>query len=176
LFDSVTGGKSYCYIMPLKEHSGWTTFMLKHEGDYPVYDINVKILNQSKLTELSYDKPPMRGNLNEEEWLSLMRGKDYFGSFSQITEKATFRSELGILTPSMGYQLERFLLPKEKLEQKFLVQIWSRNGSFSQTILFRQINGKWGYSMRVKRNGWGDKKSIVLYEQIIPEIPLKENE
>jgi len=178
ILDSVTGGDSYCYIMPLTENSGWTTLMLKHEGDNPLYDISVKVLNLSKLTELPFDKirPPMRGEMKKEEWQALMREKDYFGNFSQLTEKATFRLELSILTPTMGYQFERFLLPKETLEQKYLVQIWSRNGSFSQTIRFRQINGQWGYSMRVKRNSGGDKKSIVLYEQISPEIPLKDNE
>lgn len=60
ILDSVTGGDSYCYINPLTESSGWTTFMLMPMGDYPVYDISVKVLNLTKLTKLPFDKikPP----------------------------------------------------------------------------------------------------------------------
>lgn len=119
----------------------------------------------------------MRGEMKKEEWLELMRGKDYFGEFSKLTEKATLRLELSILPPTMAYQFRRFRIPKETLEQRYLVQIWSRNGAFSQTILFRQLKGEWQYSTRViKVSGRSDKKSIVLYELINPKIPLKDNE
>ena len=175
ILGSVTGGDSYSYIMPLVDQSsGWTTFMLMHDGDYPVYDISVTILDLTKMETLPFDKVFPKGDMIKEDWEALMMKRDLLGEFLRLREKATFRLELSILTPGTAHQFARFQLPKENDEQRYLVSIFSRGGKFNQTLIHRRINGQWRNSMRISRDSGSDNKSIVLQEIIHPEIPIND--
>ena len=48
-----TGGDSYCYIWPMfDEMSQWLTMMLRHEGKYPLYDVELQIQDITANTRL----------------------------------------------------------------------------------------------------------------------------
>jgi len=175
ILGSVTGGDSYCYILPIMdENSGRTTFMLMHNGNYPVYDISITIIDETKMESLPFDKLVPKGDMTEEEWEALIQERDIYAEFMRKRENATSIFELSILTRGTSHALARFQIPNEFQEQKYIVQIFSRNGMFNQTILCRRVNSVWRYSFRVTKDSVIGEKTIVLKEQIHQDIPISE--
>jgi hypothetical protein len=75
--------------------------------------------------------------------------------------------------PGSAYEFARFHIPYELNEQKYLVQIFSRNAKLSQTIIYRRIKGLWRRSMRVSRDIGSGNKNVILKEEIHPEISIQ---
>ncbi|MCX5885093.1 MAG: hypothetical protein NT096_04135 [Proteobacteria bacterium] len=147
--------------------------MLVHEGNFPVYNISLKILDLTKMEALPFDKLFPKGDMTKEEWEALMKERDIQGEFNSLREKATIRLELSILIPGSAYEFARFQIPYELNEQKYLVQIFSRNAKLSQTIIYRRIKGLWRRSMRVSRDIGSGNKNVILKEEIHPEISIQ---
>jgi hypothetical protein len=156
----------------MDEDSGRTTFMLMHNGNYPVYDITITILDETKMGALPFVKLVPKGDMKKQEWEALIQERDLYAEFMKMRENATSIFELSILTRSTGHPLLRFQIPNELQEQEYFVQIFSRNGKFDQTILCRRVNGVWRYSFRITKDSLAGDKTIVIREQIHPDIPI----
>jgi hypothetical protein len=173
ILGSVTGGDSYCYILPLiDESSGRTTFMLMHDGEYPVYNIYLTISDETKMATLPFNKLIPIGDMKKEEWETLNQERDVYAEFMQLRSTAISKFELPILTKGIGHTLVRFQIPKELNDQKYFVQIFSRNGIFNQEILCRRIDGLWRNSFRITTKSLTNNKTIILKEQIHLKIPI----
>ena len=171
ILGSITGGDSYCYVLPLvDESSGRGTFMLAHQGKYPLYDISVILCDETKIKTFRFEKLVSLEDMTEEKWESLNQERDLYTEFMNLKEKATDRYEIGTLPSGTSHNLTYIHIPKELPEQEFHVQIFTRNGVFYQTILYRRVHGLWRHSMKIT------KDRTVLYEQIHPEILLTDKE
>jgi len=174
ILSSVTGGDSFCFVLPLiDESSGRTTFLLQHEGNYPIYDISITVTDETKMGGLPFSRIFPIGDLTMEEWKKLKNNRDLQGEFLSLREKAINRFELSILTPNTGYEISRFQLAKELNEQKYHVQIFTRGGKFNQAIKMRRINGLWEQSFQVTRVVGAKCKDYLLFQSIHPEIPIE---
>jgi hypothetical protein len=170
---SVTGGDSFCYVMPIvDDSSGRTTLMLMHQGNFPVYNISLRVLDLTKMEILPFDNLFPKNNMSKQEWETLMKKRDIQSEFNSLREKATMRLELSILIPGSAYEFARFRIPNELNEQKYLVHIFTRNAKLSQNIIYRRIKGLWRRSMRVSRDIGGGKNHVILKEEIHPEIQI----
>lgn len=170
---SVTGGDSYCYLLPmLDEMSGKERFLLKHEGKYPVYDVQVRIIDQTMLTQLPFDKLLPKGDIPKVEWEKLLKKRDLWQESNILRSQAETLVTLATLTPGTGFFIEGRKIPEDAVKQEYLVQIFARNGKISQVIKHMKVGGHWKTSMRVTLTGTGDKSDRVVQEWSSPDAPL----
>ncbi len=163
ILSSVTGGESYCYLLPMfDDMSGRQRFFLTHEGKYPVYDIQVRIINISMLGQLPFDKLLPKGNISKENWQRMVRKRDLWQEFHVLRNQAEILFALATLTPGTGFFINGHQLPEGAEKQEYLVDIFARNGKVSQEIRYVKEKGSWKISMRVVVSGHEGKGRVVL--------------
>lgn len=172
--NAVTGGDSYCYLLTHFDFYGIVNWSLQHEGDYPLYDINVRIIDLTKRSKLFKKSPFNRPNLFKEEWNKLQKGHDFIGEMLMAQRQSIiYTNQLPTLSPgAIVMPLVRFELPKNQDEQQYLVKIYARNGTITQPIKFRKVGGNWEMSMRVQKFDSKTRKIVELQKVLHPEVPL----
>ncbi len=171
---NITGGDSYSYVIPHFDMYGIVNFTLMHEGDYPLYEINVLVCDITKRSEL-VKKLGIHKDFTDEEWSNLQKNRDIIGEIIYTSKQSElFRTQLLTFHPRSILSLFRLKLPNDKDEQKYLIKISARNGTITQPIKFKKINGEWDMSTRVQKYDAIGLKTIELKNMLSPEVSLKE--
>lgn len=174
ILSSVTGGDSYCYLLPmLDEMSGVDRFILKHEGKYPVYDIQIRILDKTMLAQLPFEDLFTKESVSKEEWEKITKKRDLWKDYNVLKSQAEKLVSLATLTPGAGFIIEGKPLPESAETQEYLINIFARNGEISQVIKHVKVSGKWETSMRVTLMINNSKDGArVVQEWLNPDAPL----
>lgn len=145
----VTGGNSYCYIVFSKPNlnSNSSIIMLVTEGKYPLYDVNVRIVDLVKFNEINK-------NLQNQ-------------TFEEII-KSDLIYNAGNLTPKHALPLGRINLPNED-EANFNIFITARNGSINELLRMKRINGEWFSAIKIYKIDGAEQK--LLLEKIDDKYP-----
>jgi len=166
---------SFCYILPMPDEiSDRETFMLFHEGDYPLYDVVVEIEDRNIMRELPfkplYDEIKVSHANNDAK--GERKQRDLSNELENLRSKAIKRFPLGTIPPHTAFTLDRFLIPNTS-EMAFFVTIITRNAYFTETIVQKKVNDEWKSSWRVlKQESNGEIKTVK--EQISKEVALRE--
>lgn len=152
---TLTGGDNYCYFLPSRpgEKSNIADLMLINEGEYPLYDISIKIDDVEKLLGIIKDEQK-KGNLPYD---SRTRVNTMLFEASKILR-------VGNMGPKQAVELGGLHLPNTD-KKSYNIYITARNGSFMQVLRFRRVNSKWKMAMQVRRG------AKVLEESIDPDFP-----
>lgn len=140
----ITGGDSYCYFLPFRpsEKTNTVDLMLTTEGEYPLYDVSVKIDDVEK----------MMGIVKKE----YEEGKLPYDSMTQsmkMLAQASKIIEVGNLGSNQAMQMSGIKIPLAVDKKSYNIQITARNGTIVQFIRFRKINNQWKMANKVMRNG-----------------------
>ena len=155
---TVTGGDSYSYFFFTgPNNSNECDLMLLTSGEYPLYDVSIRIDDVEHMLDLVKDEAD-KGNL---PYNSITEVNENLYKYSKIMK-------VGNLGPNQALQLGLIKFSQDK-KQSYNINITARNGNVVQFIRFRKKNGKWKRAERILFNG------VVMKETIDPEFPL-ENE
>lgn len=128
IIKQLTGGDSFCRFMIEATSLQVDTLRLMaiHEGEYPLYDLQVRIVDLEKFDSF-------KGNLN---W-------DNYRAADTVLEIGTLNP--GMVTPSVTFSLKGFK------NRNFNIFCTARNGSFTQLLRLRLIDGKWKSGVKITR-------------------------
>jgi hypothetical protein len=144
----LTGGDSYCYIQFAFPVSSDNLIMvwLKNEGDYPLYDTQVRMVDLHKFHNLEWSVP-----MPEEE-----------------VKKAETLFSFGTIGPHNIAELARIETPAEL--DAYGVNIWihTRYKEYVQEARFRRFEGRWRLAHRLFEQT--DQGQLLLFEEIPKEF------
>jgi hypothetical protein len=140
----LTGGDGYCYFHQSRPgpNSNIVDLMLMNDGDYPLYDISVKIDDVEKMIEI----------LHEEQ----EAGKLPYDSMTlsnAIFAKASTVIQIGNIGPHQVMQLNGIQIPPDIEVKSYNIYITARNGSLMQILRYRRIENKWKMAGKILRGG-----------------------
>ncbi len=144
---SVTGGDSFCYLIELLGDPNRPFRCVNHQGQYPLYDVTIRISDLDKLEAL-------KGDLTLEK----------------IAQTETYL-KVGNLGPGQGRFMGMWELADTD-QKRYNIFISARNGFFTQLLRFRRVKGRWVRATKVYRESEEEK---VLLEKIQPEFPRDES-
>jgi len=149
---SLTGGNSYCYLVfSLHPESPLARLNIVHAGQFPLYDVSVRIVDLDKFETVVKSKA--RSN--------------YRLTYADL-EEAQQAFTIGNVKPGQAGDLGDWPMPKSR-EARYNVFFSARNGLFEECVRIKRIDGKWVSAYRVERRQ-GDKLET-LYEKIDPTFP-----
>jgi hypothetical protein len=144
LMYSVTGGDSFCYVLPMVKQ-GLPSFTVAHSGKYPLYDVTFRMVDLEKAEAL---------------------GKKAY-QFEHMFDDVTFSADIGTLVPKTSRLFNKFRFPpKDSL--RFNVFFNARNGAFMQFLRMHKIGGEWKIASKVVR------EENTLFEKIDKGFPLND--
>ncbi|MEE8608522.1 MAG: hypothetical protein V3S55_13025, partial [Nitrospiraceae bacterium] len=135
----LTGGDSYCYINFFFATSTSLEFGLKHEGENPLYDVMIEILDKSKYDEIS----PFKDDSSEG-----LVSTDVIMKLLQQTKTAL---PVRNVIPGALEFVWRTSLPSRD-EQRYHISIFARNGYFRQNLILRRTKDGWREATQVWRS------------------------
>lgn len=145
----VTGGNSFCYVIFTKPdvQSNSSLIMLMSDGKYPLYDVNVRIVDLAKFSKLVKELPKP--------------------TIEDIT-KSDYVFNVGNLTPNHATHLGRINLPNMD-EANFNIFITARNGSMNELLRMKRVAGEWFTAIKIHR--LEGPTQILLMEKIDDKFP-----
>ena len=181
---SLTGGDSFCYLMPLPSFTEVNTlaFHLNHFGKYPMYDVNIKVrdgtinenvdfgaifekhfgFRQKTYTMEEYSSRS-KEEIHDQKKKSAVMSKEMM----EILNRANIVDKsLGTITHDVnrqGIKVFSFNLPPDRDHQEFSVQIYARNGYFHQKFKFKVVDGQWRMNSTLVKS-ISEKENILLRE------------
>jgi hypothetical protein len=144
ILSSITGGDSFCYVEigSIAQTNDHGLLVLIHQGKYPLYDLNIRIVDLDKFDEI----------------------KDKL-SFEKLASMET-RLNLGNLSPGFAQMLGPISFPG-KTNLRFNIFATARNGETAQVLRIRLIDNKWVRANKVTKSFTNE----VIYEKIDKEYP-----
>ena len=147
--NQLTGGDSYCYIrfaFPVGSDNQIIAW-LENEGDYPIYDTQVRMVDLYKFHNLQWSVP-----MPEEE-----------------LRKAETLVSFGTIAPHSIARLRTITTPEELDAYGFNVWIHTRYKVFVQEARFRRFEGRWRLAHRLfEQTDQGEK---LIFEEISKGFP-----
>ena len=181
---SLTGGDSFCYLMPVPNFTEANTlaFNLNHSGKYPMYDVHIEIwddtINEKVDFGAIFEKHfgYQQKKYTAEEYLSLPKEKRDEESkknavmnqeIMEIINRARLIDKsIGTITHDVnrqGVTIYIFNLPPDRDHQEFSAHIHARNGYFYQKIKFKVVDGRWRMNSTLEKS-ISEKENILLRE------------
>jgi hypothetical protein len=180
---SLTGGDSFCYLMPVPSFTEANTlaFNLNHSGKYPMYDVHIEIwddtINENVDLGAIFEKHfGYQKKYTVEEYLSHSKEKRDEESkknavmnneIMEIINRARLIDKsIGTITHDVnrqGITLYIFNLPPDRDHQEFSAHIHARNGYFHQKIKFKVVDGRWRMNSTLEKS-ISEKENILLRE------------
>jgi hypothetical protein len=147
----LTGGDSYCYFLPSRpsKKSNIIDLMLMHEGDYPLYDISIKIDDVEKMMEILHEEQSA-GNLPYD---SMTLSNAMFAKASTVIP-------IGNLGPHQAMQLQGIRIPPDTDKKSYNIYLTARNGSVVQIVRYRRIDNNWKMAIKTTKDGEVIKETI----------------
>lgn len=147
---SITGGDSFCYLafqLPDNCSDNSALLSIVHKGEYPLYDVSIRIVDLAKFTQhIEGKEKPL---------------------FEDI-KKAEKSINIGNLSPSKAMIFGRWSFPQESVVN-YNVFISARNGYFTELIRLKCIDNKWVSAYKV--HTWHGNETKLLYEKIHENFP-----
>ena len=143
----LTGGDSYCYLSPIRS-TKFLSLQLIHVGKYPLYDIDIRIFDTTKLENIEKKR-----------------------NFKNKPLELYKRYPVGNLMPGRTLFLDPLPLSTSIRNQKYAIDINARNGYVSQKIYARYEENKWYLAYKVER----DKEVIKKYIDVTFPMQMGEN-
>jgi hypothetical protein len=155
----LTGGEGYCYFMPSRpgQNSNIVDLMLMNDGDYPIYDISVKIDDVEKMMEILH-KEKEAGKLPYD---SMTLSNAMFA-------KASIVIQVGNMGPHQYAQLNGIQIPPDVDKKSYNIHITARNGTLTQILRYRRIDNKWKMALQIMKEG------KVIKEDVDEDFPRNE--
>jgi len=125
IFSQITGGDSYCYVCFTQNYLGENNLTILHQGQYPLYDLTVRIVDLDKFDE-STD--------------SLERAHEYQKIFS-----------IGTMLPNQSNNLCTITLSNQEISKRFNIFFSARNGMFQELLRLKNVNNEWVSAIKVDR-------------------------
>jgi len=125
----ITGGKSVCHFTAQPEASGIiSTLFLTHHGEHPLYDVTARITDVQVFTEAARTSNP-----------------------AQLWEMFNRSHRFGDLVKGHGKTIDPAILGDfhTTTERSFNIFFTARNGSFTQELRYRAVDGGWRRASRV---------------------------
>ena len=122
----ILGEGSYCYLSFATIDNGIATFFLVHEGKYPLYDVNVRIVDLAEFNKIPSGQKLVHSDSYEK------------------------RGNLGNINPGQGVIVGEYNLIDLK-EKKLNIFFYARNGTFTQVMRLKNIKNKWVSATQVKK-------------------------
>jgi hypothetical protein len=125
----VSGGDSYCYIKTYFEvghkEDNIFSFALDHKGSFPLYDVDLVISDISKRKILLEKMGMNKKFTSDEEWVNFQKENDFFGNIFDAKQKSIiFQNHFPIIVVGSNIMpIYRIALPKDKIEQEYLIKI-----------------------------------------------------
>jgi len=150
--DALSGGKNYSHVEfdVGVDVSGMSTVLLHviNEGEYPVYDVVVQIVDVLDADRIKATVPP-----NEAPYAVLQR---------------MFQKTLGTVAPKSAVSLTKDLLRlPEGSVAVYEIHLQQRNGTVAQVARFERVNSSWTFA--TKATLLNDTK--ILWQQIHSAYP-----
>jgi hypothetical protein len=127
IYTKITGGESYCYILPLFGEKGKPQFILKHEGNTALKNVQITIEDLARRMHLIK-------NSNQT---------DYFSpTFLKIMDETSYGFEHASLYPQTA--VVNISIPIEEGQNDINLRIWIHldNGSLFQTLEVKNFQSK----------------------------------
>jgi hypothetical protein len=153
---SVTGGDTFAYLLPAPGLGSKDSIalLLNRDGDYPLYDVEIRISDQAKVDEF------MRRHFD-----SSGTAKPGFSLKAFFEGQAILK--VGNVGINQGWVYDGFRLPNpEHFDLGIFIQ--ARNGSVSQRLAMRRINGELKWASIVRR----DRDNALLVRSVDPGFPV----
>jgi hypothetical protein len=142
---SVIGGDSFAYMAFLLQFDV-PRLILFHEGNYPLYDVSVRISDLDKT-----------------------KGRTY--SISDLENELHFN--IGNVAPHNSRMLVPISLSNDSLRWNIFFS--ARNGFFTELLRMRRVNGKWKTALKVVTNPMRGEERKTLFEKVDPDYPVGKN-
>jgi len=123
--DYVIGGDSYCYFIfcTWPNRASW---LLCHNGDYPLYDLEIRILDIIKRDKLAKERPGyITANHNREA-----ETIQPYGTLIPHDNRSLFKED--------SFETDEMKL--------YRITFFARNGSWYENVCFIKKNGKWEHA------------------------------
>jgi cell division protein FtsB len=181
---SLTGGDSFCYLMPIPSFTEADTLALNlhHFGKYPMYDVHIEIwddtINENVDLGKIFEKHFGYGQkkYTVEEYLSRSKEKrDEESKKNAVLNKEIMEiinraklidKSIGTITLDVnrqGVTIYIFNLPPDRDHQEFSAHIHARNGYFLQKIKFKVVDGRWRMNSTLVKS-ISEKENVLLRE------------
>jgi hypothetical protein len=146
--NTITGGKSFCYLM-FADNGTLPTFV--HSGNYPLTGVSVRIVDMQKWNQ--------------------MIAKNPHPSMQEFRSADTY-VELGDLPVHTALQRGTIQLAGQS-QSSFNIFYSARNGFWTQELRLQLVGGKWLTATRVTRTELGSKQKTPekLFERIDKDFP-----
>ena len=141
----ITGGESACWLLGVTPPASdiVTQVVVNHVGKHPLYEVNPRMVDLEVLYE---------GNLPHKNF---SRSETYL--------------QLGNLIPGHVKLMQVNISLGSGSSRNFNIFYTARNGSFTQLLRYRRVNGDWIYATKVFR------EDVTLHEQVPEGFPLNAN-
>lgn len=168
--NSITGGESFCYLelLRIQDLSEKRMLSVAHQGNYPVYDVKMSIMDKIKYKKLTREKTKSGYATSD---------------ILKAQSDASIHFDLGNLPPDSTKPLrnesENVFIDLSDLDHlEFQVTINARNGFIYQDLILKKINEDWKKASRVlgHPDRFDDKRSDrSLLIDIDDGFPLNED-
>lgn len=170
LFDYLSGGDSYGWLQPLTISNRSFQFLFVQHGGVPLYDVTVDAIDLTKWRKLS-NQSGFSSNLPQSGKPLSVAEADQLWELSRETRTSL---NVGNIGPD-GNRLVWEVPVPELDDQRYLFNIWARNGLVTETLLMHRGSSGWVWAWRVERTSpqVNKGKPRKLDEQIAPGFPTE---
>lgn len=156
---NVTGGKSICYLFPTPSFNELNTldFYLNHKGEYPIYDVSIKIWDATGLNKIDHAQIHNKyfgyktKEVTLEEWQNMKSDPEFIVKSTEMQNEIQnlmkncllVNEHLGTISPNLSVNIMDSPLVKcsippgtdfNSYEQEYDISINARNGVYKQKI------------------------------------------
>jgi len=148
---SITGGASFAYIVPTFFNPTHNAPMLTlvHRGEYPLYDLTVRILDVATFDKMVRQNNSYFDKLREEVQLSISN-----------------------IAPNQARMLKTVQLGSDPLRWNLFFS--ARNGFFTELLRVRRVGNEWKTALKVMRTPSPSNEQM-LFEKIDSGYPRSED-
>lgn len=183
---TITGGDSFCYLFASLSFDSKNTinFDLHHNGEYPMYEVSVKVWDESCLKKINFPQLYEKHfgyrtkELTLEEWQkmkedpeSIDKNIEHHREMKELMRNCLIvNEELGTIIPDkrqniMDQSLVSYTIPQgidlNQFSQEYDVVIVARNGLYKQKIELDVRNKKWHVYSKVEKVISGSDRVVV---------------
>jgi hypothetical protein len=147
----ITGGGSFAYIVPTFFNPTHNSPMLTlvHRGEYPLYDLTVRILDMATFDKLVRQNNSYSDKLREE-----------------------VQSSIGNIAPNQARMLKTVQLGSDSLRWNLFFS--ARNGFFTELLRVQRVGNEWKTALKVTRTPSSSNEQMLL-EKIDSGYPLSKD-
>lgn len=125
IFNQIGGGNSFCYVVLSQNYLGESNMMVNHQGDYPLYDLTIRVVDLDKFNEHSANPESAHA---------------YEKIFS-----------IGTMLPKQFNNLCTISLSNQEISKSFNIFFSARNGMFHELLRLKNVNNEWVSAIKVDR-------------------------